>query len=35
MGIAYPDPAAARRVFEATIKREKIDVAAIAAGRRG
>lgn len=34
-GISDPDPAVARRVFEAMMKMKKIDVAAIEAARRG
>ena len=34
-GIADPDPAVARRVFETMMQMEKIDVAAIEAARRG
>jgi predicted 3-demethylubiquinone-9 3-methyltransferase (glyoxalase superfamily) len=33
--IADPDPAAARRAFEAMMGMKKIDVAAIEAARRG
>jgi 2-polyprenyl-6-hydroxyphenyl methylase/3-demethylubiquinone-9 3-methyltransferase len=34
-GIADPDPAAAKRVFEAMMQMRKIDIAAIEAARRG
>jgi 2-polyprenyl-6-hydroxyphenyl methylase/3-demethylubiquinone-9 3-methyltransferase len=34
-GLADPDPAAAKRVFEAMLQMKKIDVAAIEAARRG
>jgi predicted 3-demethylubiquinone-9 3-methyltransferase (glyoxalase superfamily) len=34
-GMADPDPAVAKRVFEAMMKMKKIDVAAIEAARRG
>ena len=34
-GVADPDPAVAKRVFEAMMKMRKIDVAAIEAARRG
>ena len=34
-GVADPDPAVAKRVFEAMMKMKKIDVAAVEAARRG